>query len=258
MKKSKPTIISECLWCQEKIYDSKIRKTCSHWCTSKYGAQKKKDLTEFITKNCPICSFEFTTAKSRQRTTCNDTCLKEHQIQIGKTIMGNRVNPMLDPVIAAKMSKTRRETVTNDPAYRKARSEDTAKNWADGKHDGSSTGKCKWYDHQKPDGSITKLQGTWEVAFAREMDARGIDYVAHRGRWEYVGHDGSIRSYYPDFYILMWDGYVDVKGAYWDELQETKFEYIKKSHPDKCVVIGNKEALKEWNVDYAAVQRELL
>lgn len=240
-----------------------------------------------ITLRCKWCSKEFVVEYKyrNKRKFCNIDCMKIGMSGFGNPAYGKTYrtkethpewaekvsnthkskgsligdkNPMKNPVTVAKMSNTRRKTVTNDPAYRASRKQSSIDNWAEGKYDNASVGKCKWYDHQKSDGSIIKLQGTWEVAFARELDTRGIDYEAHRGRLAYISHDGSIRNYYPDFYITMWDAYVDIKGAYWDELQKTKFEYIKKSHPDKCIVIGNKEALKEWNVDYVAVQRELL
>jgi len=167
-------------------------------------------------------------------------------------------NGMKRPEVAARMSKTRREKVTSDPVYREARSQCTRKAWADGKYDGVAVGRCKWYDHVRPDGSIVKLQGTWEVAFARRLDELSVSYDAHKGRWKYVALDSKERSYYPDFYVPMWDTTIDVKGVYWDDCCSKKFDAIRSSNLDKQLVIATRDVLENWKVDLLSVQRELL
>ncbi len=103
-----------------------------------------------------------------------------------------------------------------------------------------------------------KLQGTWEVAFARWMDTNRIDYKAHRGRIPFIGSDGTEHSYYPDFYIPQSRMYVDVKGAFWDSEQAEKIDLIRKSNPKLNLFIANKEIFKEFRINYSTVQDELL
>lgn len=129
--------------------------------------------------------------------------------------------------------------------------------WAAGKFDGVSVGRCKWYDHVRPDGRVVKLQGTWEVALARRLDELDVEYRAHEGRWPYV-LNGVERSYYPDFYIPMWNVTIDVKGVFWDECGAEKYDAIRIWNRKKVLVIADRALLVSWNVDVLGTQRELL
>lgn len=240
-------------------------------------------MVELVCENCKV-KFEIV-YKYRNNRFCSQTCSRQFQVGVncastGKThrtkathpewaekvskthkergtLIGDK-NPMKNKDSAAKMAKTRREKVTSDPEYRQQRSEYTKQLWRDGKYDHVGTGKCKWYDHVRPNGEVVKLQGTWEVAFARKLDEMGVDYVAHRGRWTYIDAVGGERSYYPDFYVVAWDAYVDVKGVFWDEEQRSKLSYVTNSNPDKKLIVANKEYLNSMNVDLIGIQRELL
>lgn len=119
-------------------------------------------------------------------------------------------------------------------------------------------GRCKWYDHVRPDGSIVKLQGTWEVALARRLDALGVIYNAHEGRWRYTDLNGNDHSYYPDFYIPMWDTTIDVKGVYWDNCGAEKFDAVRGSNPERVLVVATRDVLESWGVNVTGVQSELL
>ena len=107
-------------------------------------------------------------------------------------------------------------------------------------------------------GEAVKLQGTWEVAFARRLDELEVDYVAHQGSWVYVDGLGVSRCYYVDFYVPMWDVFVDVKGAFWDAEQAEKVQFVRASNPDKTLFIATKSFLLEWGVRLLETQKELL
>jgi hypothetical protein len=167
-------------------------------------------------------------------------------------------NGMKNPEAQLKASKTRREKVTSDPEYRKARAKFQREAWASGKYDGVKTGLCKWYDHIKHDGTLIKLQGTWEVAYARYLDEQNINYVAHKGYWKYVGEDNKEHTYHPDFYLVDEDLTIDIKGAFWDSQQENKINYIVSSNPDKKLKILRREDLDELGINLQKIQIELL
>ncbi len=105
-------------------------------------------------------------------------------------------------------------------------------------------GKCKWFDYIKVDGNIMKLQGTWEVRFAKVLDIMdenwmkiGVGYKEHSFIW----NDGERDHYYtPDFYSPKLNKYFEVKGYWWgkDEMKmnqvisqniNIKIEIIRKS-----------------------------
>lgn len=163
-------------------------------------------------------------------------------------------NPMCRTDVAAKMSQTRSQRFKDDPSFRELVSSYTRQAWADGKYDGVKTGKRKWYDHVRPDGSTVKLQGTWEVVFARYLDAQNVLYDAHKGRIPYRDGAGVERSYYPDFFVPSQNRYYDVKGAFWDDAQRDKVRCVIQSNPDIKLDIINRDVFKELgiNVDYEA------
>jgi hypothetical protein len=172
---------------------------------------------------------------------------KERKINSGDS------NGMKNHDVAAKMSKTRRNRITSDPNYRAKISKMLRKAWADGKYDGVKTGRCRWYDHQTPDNDIVKLQGTWEVIFAKYLDKIGVKYIAHRGRIAYSDAKGIMRSYYPDFFVPETNTYYDVKGAFFDDIQREKISFIKKSNPNVRLEIFNAQRFAEVGID---IERE--
>jgi len=167
-------------------------------------------------------------------------------------------NGMKQAAARARVSATRKALYASDPEMRRQTSRGVAAAWAAGKFDGVPVGRCKWYDHTRPDGSVVSLQGTWEVAFARRLDELGVAYDAHVGRWRYTDLEGNDRSYYPDFYIPMWDVTVDVKGVYWDECGSEKYDAIRIWNCEKTLVIADRPLLESWGVDVLGTQRELL
>lgn len=158
-------------------------------------------------------------------------------------------NPMRDPDICAKMSMTRRERVTSDPEYRRQRSEHMRQLWASGKYEGVKVGRCKWYAHRTFDDQLVKLQGTWEVVFARFLDYLRCAYVPHKGRIAYFDDKGVERSYYPDFYVPMWGCYVDVKGAMFYDLHLKKIDQIRTSNPTLNLIVMTREAFNDLGID---------
>lgn len=97
------------------------------------------------------------------------------------------------------------------------------------------------------DGTTVKAQGTWERAYIQHLDENDVKFKCHRGRIPYV-IDGEEHSYYPDFYLIDEDTYVDVKNAYHWSLQEDKFKAIRKSNPDLKLRILFKEDLENMGV----------
>ena len=56
--------------------------------------------------------------------------------------------------------------------------------------------------------------------------------------------NGKIRSYTPDFYLLDYDILVEVKGFWWGDDKE-KMRIVLETHPDKNIVIVEKDEYKE-------------
>ena len=152
----------------------------------------------------------------------------EHINRISETSMGTinlgDKNGMKSPEARAKASATRKE-LFKDPEFMQRHIDMTKKAWADGKYDGVKVGRCKWYDYKLQNGETVKVQGKWELAYVKYLDKNNIKFKCHRGRIPYVSN-GEEHSYYPDFYLIDSDEYIDVKNDYHWNLQKEKFDNI--------------------------------
>lgn len=165
-----------------------------------------------------------------------------------KGINSGNKNGMKNPEVAKRMSKTRREKVTSSLEYRKNLSKKMIAAWKAGKYENVNVGRCKWYTLLKKNGSTCKVQGKWELAYAKYLDDNDIEFLAHRGRISYVDDFGNSRSYYPDFFLVKNKVYVEIKADYWLKLQENKFSLIKNQNVNISIEILTKKELKELGV----------
>lgn len=204
-------------------------------------------------KQCTVCSTPFDGHKHKK--TCSPKCAHKAQAVVVRKLMLEN-NPMKRLDVAKRMSKSRSKRFRDDPTFKEKVAAYTRKAWADGKYDGVRVGQCAWYKHTKLDGTVVKLQGTWEVVFAQFLDSLGIEYEAHRGRILYVDNLGINRSYYPDFYVPMWNAYIDVKGAMFYDLQLNKMQCIRRSNPDKFIEIVTREYFDSIELDVRKLSSE--
>lgn len=97
--------------------------------------------------------------------------------------------------VAKRMGATRSERFKSDPNFRIQASELVRTAWENGKYDNVKVGKCKWFDYIKNDGISCKLQGTWELAYAKWLDLNSIEFISHKGKIHYLDEFGKSRSY---------------------------------------------------------------
>jgi hypothetical protein len=142
----------------------------------------------------------------------------------GKINLGD-ANGMKQKEARKKVSNARIK-MFKDENLRKEYAEKTRLAWKEGKFDGVRVGCCKWYEYMHSSGQTYKVQGTWELAFIKWLDATGLTFKCHKGRLEYI-IEGEAKNYYPDFWVDEWECYVDVKSRHW--YNEEKFEAIKNS-----------------------------
>jgi len=80
---------------------------------------------------------------------------------------------------------------------------------AGGLREGSGRGLKTWYD-SKTAGRVY-LRSTYELAYAQWLDENNINWIANKKFFEYE-FEGQIRKYYPDFYLIDTDCYIEIKG----------------------------------------------
>jgi hypothetical protein len=174
-----------------------------------------------------------------------DWAAKISRTSKGKINLGDK-NGMKQKEARKKVSIARKE-MFKDPEERAKLSRKMIKAWANGRYDGVKVGRCKWYDYEKKDGTIAKCQGTWELAYAKWLDENNIGFIAHRGRIKYR-RKKVVRSYYPDFYLIESDEYIDIKNQYHFSLNSEKFDMIRRQNPKLKIIILFRHQLEEMGV----------
>ncbi len=104
-------------------------------------------------------------------------------------------------------------------------------------------GRSKWFEI---DGK--KVQGTWELNFAIHCNTRGIVWERCKPL-KYV-LDGKTKSYTPDFYLPVFDCYIEIKGRWWGN-DRAKMDAVIKQHPDKKIFIIEKEQYTDLDASLA-------
>jgi len=235
---------------------AKVNLTCKG-CSCIFEVNYKLRKQKYCSRDCINRSFVGSGNPSfgkvyRTKETHPEWAEKISKTSTEREINSGDKNGMKKPDVAKRQGQTRSHKFATDPEWSKRTSRYVRKAWAEGKFDHVPVGRCKWYVHTKPDNSTVKLQGTWEVVFAQHMDRLNIEYEAHRGTIKYFYRETE-RSYHPDFYIPAMDVYVDVKGAFFNELQRDKFSAIKECNPNIEVYLVTKEVFRDLGID---IQRE--
>lgn len=180
------------------MFMAKVTLTCKG-CSCSFEVNYKLRKQKYCSRDCVNRSFAGSGNPSFRKVYRTKETHPEWAEKISKTSTEREINSgdkngMKKPDVAKRQGQTRSHKFATDPEWSKRTSRYVRKAWAEGKFDHAPVGRCKWYDHTKPDGSTVKLQGTWEVVFARHLDRLNIEYEAHRGTIKYL-YEGVERSY---------------------------------------------------------------
>lgn len=101
----------------------------------------------------------------------------------------------------------------------------------------------KHIKYKKKDGEIVKLQSTYEEIVAKELDKNNIQWL----RPSYFTYDEN-RKYYPDFYLIDYDVYLDPKNSFLIKTDSDKIDKVCKQN-NIIVIILDKENLLWENIE---------
>lgn len=111
-------------------------------------------------------------------------------------------------------------------------------------------GRSKWYDVEMPDGTIQKVQGTYELRYARHLLSQGLAFTTQpKPGLKYVDQFGGTHKYNPDFWVPSLESYVEIKSTYTLGLRgaRKKLEMVQKAgHP---LIILTEVELSEMGID---------
>lgn len=77
----------------------------------------------------------------------------------------------------------------------------------------------------KKDGSIVKLDSSWEEALAKRLDDINIEWI-RPSPIKWIDNKGRSHNYFPDFYLIEYDVFLDPKNPYAIESQKEKLEIL--------------------------------
>lgn len=210
-----------CEYCHQEYIQKQRKLTqrfCCRQCLYSWMHEFSDQKRARETRACIVCGQPFEAFCHRTNQYCSMKCV--HQSRIGTHLSDE---------------------------HRKIISETRKRDWAAGTTYANVTAaRTKWYDHVKPNGDMIRLQGTWEVLYAKYLDAQNINYVAHKGAiWYTRSIDNTKRVYLPDFFLPDVDEYLDIKNDYLLRIDRQKFEDIRKCNPTLKLRIITKNDLMQ-------------
>lgn len=88
-----------------------------------------------------------------------------------------------------------------------------------------------------------KLDSSWELIVAKYLDSLNIKWIRNKNSFNYEW-DNKIHKYFPDFYLVDYDYYIEVKGY------ERKRDLAKYSSLKNLIIIRSNEINKIKNNTY--------
>lgn len=80
-------------------------------------------------------------------------------------------------------------------------------------------------DYVKKDGTVVKLDSSWEEALAKRLDEIGVIWERPKAvKW--TDTSGTVRNYFPDFYLNDYDIFLDPKNPYAIKAQQEKINCL--------------------------------
>jgi len=90
-------------------------------------------------------------------------------------------------------------------------------------------------DYIKKDGTIVKLDSSWEEALAIRLDATDVAWD-RPSPIKWIDERGASHNYFPDFYLPEYDVYLDPKNPYAIKSQLGKLSCLKDQLPNLIIL----------------------
>ena len=111
-------------------------------------------------------------------------------------------------------------------------------------------GRCKWYTVLNPKGEEIKVQGTWELRFAKilnHLDENWIKPSLYHSEHSLTWTDGqkNEHTYTPDFWSPKFKKYFEVKGYWWGN-DKQKMEIVYQQNPEVKIELIQKKQIEYY------------
>ena len=104
-------------------------------------------------------------------------------------------------------------------------------------------------NYTKLDGSIVSMDSTWEVIMATKLDELGVAWKRDKNmKLSYKTRGGRKKNYIPDFYLVDYDIYIEVKG-YWTDAAKHKMKDVQKRNPVKILILESLAEIADIKIE---------
>lgn len=97
-------------------------------------------------------------------------------------------------------------------------------------------------EYTKKDGTKLLLDSSWEESLAKRLDNLNINWV-RPGPLKWIDKENKVRNYFPDFYLLDYDLYLDPKNPAAYKQQIEKVNWLKNNIKNLIFIFSLEEIL---------------
>jgi len=189
-------------------------------------------------KICDKCNFEICNSFNRHYKTCNGRGPRRQRIKLDHAWNKGLTKETDDRVKRqGKCNNGKPHTEEVKLLLSKLMIERYKSGWE------STAGRCKKIDYVSKIAGIIKVDGTWELAVAKYLDAKQFTWYRNKKRFHYFNEiTNKDATYCPDFYIVEWNSYIEVKGY------KTKLDDIKWKQFTEPLIIWMKKDLIDMGI----------
>lgn len=95
------------------------------------------------------------------------------------------------------------------------------------------------------DGTIVLLDSSWEIALAKRLDELNISWTRPKPiKW--IDKNNKLRNYFPDFYLVDYNIYLDPKNPYVVKSQKEKLSWLKSNRTD-VIILTSLTEIENYN-----------
>lgn len=224
----------KCRRCGRRVFRSRF-KFCSKACYQKFNQASKESLYSLNPKICVHCKKVLPYKKRKGYSFCSSSCAasatnnrkkksratKKKQSDSAKLAHARKPKKLKTAKekkikIKVPMPEATRQKIGRSLSLR-----------------GATNPKCKWY---KVNG--VSVQGTWERNVAQKFQETGVNWVRPTTSFHVFKYemDGKTRFYTPDFFLIDFKIYLEIKGYWWGDGKK-KMESVINQHPDRKILI---------------------
>lgn len=96
-------------------------------------------------------------------------------------------------------------------------------------------------DYTRKDGTTIKLDSSWEELLAKRLDELNLNWERPNTPIEWIDKNNIIHNYFPDFYLLDYDLYLDPKNPYAYNNQQEKIKILLTMMPNLVILTTEAE-----------------